>query len=63
MRRAAVSRFPYVIFFAEGTEAVEVVAGAHGHRKPGYWLHRVRHSWRATCGRREAEQDRPFRRL
>ena len=43
-RRAVVSRFPYVIFFTERDNAVEVVAVAPGRRRPGYWRHRRRSS-------------------
>jgi plasmid stabilization system protein ParE len=40
-RKAVVRRFPYVLFYRELTEAIEVVAVAHGARGPGYWLKRT----------------------
>jgi plasmid stabilization system protein ParE len=39
-RRAVAQRFPYVIFFRELSDGVEVVAIAHAARQPGYWLKR-----------------------
>ena len=39
-RKAVVQRFPYVIFYRELAESVDVVAVAHGAREPGYWLGR-----------------------
>lgn len=39
-RRAVVARFPYVIFFRDLADAVEIVAIAHGAREPGYWVRR-----------------------
>lgn len=39
-RRAVAQRFPYVIFFRELSDAVEIVAIAHAARQPGYWLGR-----------------------
>jgi plasmid stabilization system protein ParE len=34
-------RFPYLIIFRHGQTFVQVVAVAHGSRKPGYWRRRV----------------------
>ncbi len=39
-RRAALRRFPYVVFFHIVDGDVEVVAVAHAKRRPGYWLAR-----------------------
>jgi plasmid stabilization system protein ParE len=39
-RRAVAQRFPYVIFFRELPDSVEVIAVAHAAREPGYWLKR-----------------------
>jgi toxin ParE1/3/4 len=39
-RKAVVRQFPYVIFFRELTDVIEIVAVAHGAREPGYWLGR-----------------------
>lgn len=35
-----VRRFPYVVFYSEGMDAIRVMAIAHGRRKPGYWKDR-----------------------
>jgi hypothetical protein len=34
-------RFPYLIVFREGMEGIEIVAVAHGRRRPGYWRDRA----------------------
>jgi hypothetical protein len=39
-RRAVAQRFPYVIFFRELSDCIEVTAVAHAAREPGYWLKR-----------------------
>jgi toxin ParE1/3/4 len=39
-RRAVVQRFPYVVFYRDLGDRIEVVAVAHGAREPGYWLER-----------------------
>lgn len=41
-RKLVVRRFPYVVFYTVSADEVEVVAFAHGKRKPGYWLERRR---------------------
>lgn len=35
-RRCVVRRFPYVVIFQSSEQVVQVVAVAHGRRKPGY---------------------------
>lgn len=40
-RKCTVQRFPYALFYREGPDRIEVVATAHGARKPGYWLERT----------------------
>jgi toxin ParE1/3/4 len=40
-RRAVLDRFPYAVVFEERAEGIEVVAVAHGKRRPGYWLARA----------------------
>jgi plasmid stabilization system protein ParE len=40
-RRIVLSKFPYVIVFRETATAVQIVAIAHGRRRPGYWRNRV----------------------
>jgi plasmid stabilization system protein ParE len=34
-------RFPFLAVFRETPDAIEVVAIAHAHRKPGYWKRRL----------------------
>jgi len=40
-RRMVLQRFPYLVVFREASSGVEIVAVAHGHRRPGYWRDRV----------------------
>jgi len=40
-RRLLVDRFPYAIVFVEEAGEFVVVAVAHGHRAPGYWVDRL----------------------
>jgi plasmid stabilization system protein ParE len=40
-RRVVLYRFPYVIIFRESDAVVEIVAVAHGRRRPGYWRDRA----------------------
>ncbi|MBK7534267.1 MAG: type II toxin-antitoxin system RelE/ParE family toxin [Myxococcales bacterium] len=37
-RRANVQRFPYAVVFSVEGDEIEVVAVAHGRRRPGYWV-------------------------
>lgn len=39
-RRAMLHRFPYLIVFRQGTGEIEIIAVAHGRRRPGYWRDR-----------------------
>jgi plasmid stabilization system protein ParE len=39
-RRAVAQRFPYVVFYRELPDCIEVAAVAHRAREPGYWLKR-----------------------
>ena len=41
-RYLLVRRFPYVVFYFDGTQTVRVMAVAHGRRKPGYWKNRAK---------------------
>jgi plasmid stabilization system protein ParE len=34
-------RFPYLVVYLETSTSVDVIAVAHGRRKPGYWKKRV----------------------
>jgi plasmid stabilization system protein ParE len=40
-RRIVLRKFPYLVIFRVTTTEVEVIAVAHGHRRPGYWRDRV----------------------
>jgi len=40
-RRVVLDRFPYFIVFRETPEGMEILAVAHGRRRPGYWRDRV----------------------
>lgn len=39
-RRFVLRRFPYAVIYREKNSAVQVLAIAHGHRRPGYWKDR-----------------------
>ena len=39
-RRYLLRRFPFFVVFREAEERVQVLAVAHGRRRPGYWLGR-----------------------
>jgi toxin ParE1/3/4 len=41
IRRMVLGRFPYVIVFRETKTEIEIVAIAHGRRRPGYWRERL----------------------
>ena len=40
-RRYLMKRFPFVIVYRVAAERIEIVALAHGRRKPGYWKRRL----------------------
>jgi plasmid stabilization system protein ParE len=40
-RRFVLRRFPFVIVFRKGVAGVEIIAIAHGRRRPGYWRERL----------------------
>ncbi len=40
-QRMVLSRFPYVVVFRETATEIEIVAVAHGRRRPGYWRERL----------------------
>jgi plasmid stabilization system protein ParE len=42
VRRALFSGFPYALVFVVAENAIQVLAVAHQHRMPGYWLYRLR---------------------
>ena len=41
VRRKVLGRFPYLVVFRETTTEIEIIAVAHGRRRPGYWLERL----------------------
>jgi toxin ParE1/3/4 len=40
-RKFVLPRFPYVILYREKESAVQILAVAHGHRRPEYWKDRL----------------------
>lgn len=40
-RRFVLDRFPFAIVYLDTDEVVNIVAVAHGKRKPGYWKQRL----------------------
>lgn len=40
-RRLVLRRFPYVVVFREAAAGIEIIAVAHGRRRPGYWRDRL----------------------
>jgi toxin ParE1/3/4 len=40
-RRFLLQRFPFAVFYREVSSGIQVLAVAHGHRKPGYWKNRL----------------------
>ncbi|HKW62870.1 MAG TPA: type II toxin-antitoxin system RelE/ParE family toxin [Candidatus Acidoferrum sp.] len=40
-RKFFLTRFPFVIVYRELTAAIQILAVAHGHRRPGYWKKRL----------------------
>ena len=39
-RRFLLRRFPFAVVYREAGQTIQVVAVAHGRRKPGYWKER-----------------------
>lgn len=42
VRQACMERFPYIIFFCEINDRLEIIGVLHGHRNPAVWRRRVR---------------------
>jgi plasmid stabilization system protein ParE len=40
-RHALLHRFPFSVVYREASGRIEVIAIAHGRRKPGYWKYRL----------------------
>ena len=41
-RRFLLRRFPFAVVYRQVAETIQIVAVAHGRRKPGYWKERGR---------------------
>jgi len=41
LRRAFLTRFPYGLIYGQEPDAIVVVAVAHLHREPRYWMDRL----------------------
>ena len=41
-RKFLLDRFPFAVVYRELPSTIQVVAVAHGHRRPGYWKTRMR---------------------
>lgn len=41
IRRAVLKRFPYKLLYSIETDHLYVIAIAHQHRKPDYWIDRI----------------------
>jgi len=41
-RRYVMRRFPFTVVYREQERIIEVIAVAHGRRKPGYWKERLK---------------------
>ena len=40
-RRCLLQRFPFSVVYREFPSRIQVLAVAHGHRRPGYWKSRL----------------------
>jgi toxin ParE1/3/4 len=40
-RRVKLPRFPYAVVYRDQPDQIEIVAVAHGARRPGYWRDRL----------------------
>lgn len=40
-RRYLLKRFPFVVVYREREHRIEIIAVAHGRRRPGYWSDRL----------------------
>lgn len=40
-RKFILQRFPFALIYREQATGVQVLAVAHGHRRPGYWKNRL----------------------
>jgi len=42
LRRALVNRFPYGLIYGQDADTIVIVAVAHLHREPRYWIARLK---------------------
>jgi plasmid stabilization system protein ParE len=40
-RRFILQRFPFAVTYREKDSGIQILAFAHGHRRPGYWKERL----------------------
>ncbi len=40
-RRFILQRFPFAVTYRENESGIQILAFAHGHRRPGYWKERL----------------------
>ena len=40
-RKFLLRRFPFAVVYRELPSAIQILAVAHGHRRPGYWKTRI----------------------
>jgi plasmid stabilization system protein ParE len=40
-RKFVLQRFPYAVVYRERESSIQILAAAHGHRRPGYWKDRL----------------------
>jgi toxin ParE1/3/4 len=40
-RRYLMKRFPYIVVYRVTEHRIEIIAIAHGRRRPGFWKHRL----------------------
>lgn len=43
IRRCVVHRFPFLMIYRVKDNQIQVLAFAHGRRRPGYWKNRLKH--------------------
>lgn len=41
VRKVLLRRFPFKLLYAVGGDTLYIIAVAHGHRKPDYWVERL----------------------
>ena len=41
IRKFRLQRFPFAVFYRQTASGIQILAVAHGRRRPGYWKRRV----------------------